>query len=142
MELMVRQVNRITVMAVEGELTTVTAVAFLRQARRAVASDRIPLVAVDLGLLRRIDSSGCAALLSLRRDLQRRRGRLCLFGPAPGVRFLLEVMQAHLIVDISSDLPGALESLTLEAAAAAPAGTPIWNRFVPGGVTAERPIAS
>jgi anti-anti-sigma factor len=80
MQLMVDRVDRVSVLAVEGHLTAMTAVAFLRQIRRAMGSTITPVVALDLSRLHRIDSSGCAALLSLRRDIARRRGQLCLFG--------------------------------------------------------------
>src|SRR5262245_64706614 len=114
MRLIVRRVNGIWVLSAEGELTVASAVAFLRQARHIVAGGLAPRVAVDLSQLRRIDSSGCAALVALRRDVQRLRGSICVCGLTPEVRLLLEVMQAHAIFDIEPDLAGAMELLSAQ----------------------------
>jgi anti-anti-sigma factor len=143
MQLMVDRVDRVSVLAVEGHLTVMTAVAFLRQIRRAMGSTITPVVALDLSRLHRIDSSGCAALLSLRRDIARRRGQLCLFGLGAEVRLLIEIMQAHVLLDIAPDLAGALESLGLETAAVAEAaGTPGWNQYDMRSNPLEHRVAS
>jgi anti-anti-sigma factor len=142
MRLTMRRVNGISVLSVEGELTVASALPFLRQARHIMAGDPSPRVAVDLSQLRRIDSSGCAALLALRRDVQRPRGSICVCGLVPEVRLLLEVMQAHVIFDIEPDLAGAMELLSAQAGAGEGAGVSRWASF---GVTrdpVERPIAS
>jgi anti-anti-sigma factor len=111
MKLTVRRLDSVFVLGLEGELTMMTAVECLRDARRVLASAATPLVALDLARVRRIDASGCAAIIALRRDVQSRRGNLCLFGLGPEVRLLLEIMQVHLILDIVSDLGGAIEAL-------------------------------
>jgi anti-anti-sigma factor len=111
MRLTVRQLDKVIILGLEGELTLVTAVECLREARRILESTSTPLVAMDLSRLRRIDASGCAAIIALRRDIQRRRGNLCLFGLGSEVRLLLEIMQVHLILDIASDVDGALAAL-------------------------------
>jgi len=130
MRLMVSRMNGVSVLATEGELTTMTAVDFLRQARSAVASSIAPLIALDLGRLGRIDSTGCAALLQLRREIMGRRGHLCLFRLGSEVRWLIEVMQAHVILDIAPDLPGALEALGIGVGTVnGDAGTPGRSRF-------------
>jgi anti-anti-sigma factor len=142
MRLTVRRVNGIWVLSLEGELTVASAVSFLREARHVVAAGPEPRVAVDLGQLRRIDSSGCAVLLALRREIQRRRGGVCVFGLVPEVRLLLEVMQAHLILDIAPDLASALSLLNAQAGAGAGAGVPRWPAFAMGNDPVERPMAS
>jgi anti-anti-sigma factor len=130
MKLTLRQLDTISVVALEGELTIMTAVDCLRQARRALASTLIPLVAIDLSRVQRIDASGCAALIALRRDVQGRRGNLCLFGLAAGVRLLLEVMQVHLILDIAPDLAGAISALDGQADVSATSDAAWrWSRF-------------
>jgi len=142
MRLTVRRVNGISVLSVEGELTVASALPFLRQARHIVAVDLAPRVAVDLSQLHRIDSSGCAGLLALRRDVQRLRGSICVFGLVPEVRLLLEVMQAHVIFDIELDLAGAMELLNAEAGVGEGAGAPRWASFAATRDPVERPMAS
>ena len=142
MRLTVRRVNGISVLSVEGELTVASALPFLRQARHIVAVDLAPRVAVDLSQLHRIDSSGCAGLLALRRDVQRLRGSICVFGLVPEVRLLLEVMQAHVIFDIEPDLAGAMELLSAQAGAGEGAGAPRWASFAATRDPVERPMAS
>jgi anti-anti-sigma factor len=142
MRLIVRRVNGIWVLSLEGELTVASAVAFLRQARHIVAGGLGPRVAIDLSQLRRIDSSGCAALLALRRDVQRLRGRICVCNLVPGVRLILEVMQAHVIFDIEPDLARAMELLNAPAVAGEGAGVPRWASFGVGSDPVQRPMAS
>jgi anti-anti-sigma factor len=121
MELVSRQVGSVTVLAPTGELTAATAPGFLRRGRLLVAPASPPLVAMDLSGVRRLDSSGYAALVSLLRHVQRRGGEVCLVGLTADARLLLEIMQLHLLFDVCEDVPSAVEALTAAHAAAAPA---------------------
>ncbi|HEV8311080.1 MAG TPA: STAS domain-containing protein [Methylomirabilota bacterium] len=122
MQVMSRQIGSVTIMAVEGELTVPTAGAFLRRSRLMLAPVAAPLVAVDLGGVRRLDSSGFSALVALLRDVQRRGGEVCLVNLGPEARLLLEIMQLHLLFDVHDDLASAAEALTA-AREASPAPT-------------------
>jgi anti-anti-sigma factor len=143
MNVMVRQLDPIAIIALEGELTMLTAVNCLRQARDILVSAPVPLVAIDLSRVRRIDASGCATLITLRRDVRERRGNLCLFGLAAEVRLLLEVMQVHLILDIAPDLDGAIAALDAQAEVSARPGPAWhWSRFDRVGERTGRRAAS
>jgi len=111
-ELIARQIGAVTVLTPLGELTVPTATVFLRRARGLGASVTQPLVAVDLSGVRRIDSSGYAALVALLRHVQRRGGELCLAGLDHEARLLLEIMQLHLLFDVCDDVSAAVEALT------------------------------
>lgn len=112
MELVSRQVGDVTVLVPSGELTVPTAPGFLRRARLALAAALLPLAAVDLTGVRRIDSSGFAALVALARHVQRHGGEVCLVGLGPEARLLLEIMQLHLLFDVCDDVPAAIQLLT------------------------------
>jgi anti-anti-sigma factor len=112
MQLTTRRDGAVTVVAAAGELTVPTAPSFLRQARLALAPIAEPLVAVDLSGVRRIDSSGFAALVALLRHVQRRSGEVCLVGLGAEARLLLEIMQLHLLFDVCEDVPAAVEAMT------------------------------
>ena len=143
MNVRVRQLDPIAIIALEGELTMLTAVDCLRQARGVLMSAPVPLVAVDLSRVRRIDASGCATLITLRRDIRQRRGNLCLFGLAAEIRLLLEVMQVHLILDIAPDLDGAIAELDAQAEVSARPGPAWhWSRFDRVGEQTGRRAAS
>ena len=120
MELTSRSVGAITVLTAEGELTVRTAPAFLRRACLLLASGPPPLLAVDLGRVRPVDSSGFAALVALLRRIQRRRGEVCLVGLDGEARLLLELMQLHLLFDVCDDVPAAIEILAAHPAVAPP----------------------
>jgi anti-anti-sigma factor len=111
MQFQSRQVGPVTVLSPVGELTIPTAPVFLRQARLCLAPVGTPLVAVELAGVRRIDSSGYAALVALLRHVQRRSGEVCLVGLGPEARMLLEIMQLHLLFDVCDDVAAAVEAL-------------------------------
>ncbi len=138
MQLTSRQIEAVTVLAPLGELTVTTAPAFVRQTRLIRAPAAEPLVAVDLSGVRRIDSSGYAALVTLLRDVQRRGGQVCLAGLDHEARLLLEIMRLHLLFDVCEDVPSALETLTAARAGAAAAAEPRRRvgrvRFGPGSL--------
>jgi anti-anti-sigma factor len=143
MKVTVRQLDPTVILAIEGELTMLTAVTCLRQAREVLVSAPVSLVAVDLSQVRRIDASGCAALITLRRDVRERRGNLCLFGLAAEVRLLLEVMQVHLILDVAPDLDGAIAALAAQADVPdRPGPTWHWSGFDRSGEPTERRAVS
>jgi anti-anti-sigma factor len=131
MQLQSRQVGPVTVLTPVGELTIPTAPAFLRQARLCLAPVAAPLVAVELSGVRRIDSSGYAALVALLRHVQRRTGEVCLVGLGPEARLLLEIMQLHLLFDVCDDVAAAIENLV---AGQAPVKTPPSPRRLLGRV--------
>jgi anti-anti-sigma factor len=124
MELTTRQEGAVTVVAPTGELTVPTAPSFLRQARLALAPVSDPLVAVELNGVRRIDSSGFAALVALLRHVQRRNGEVCLVGLGAEARLLLEIMQLHLLFDLYEDLPTAVQALAATRAIVASSTRP------------------
>ncbi len=146
MELATRSLGAVTVLAPEGELTVPTASDFLRRARLLLAGLPAPLVAIDLGAVRRVDSSGFAALVALARHVERRGGELCLVGLRGDARLLLEIMQLHLLFDVCDDLPAAVETLTAGQPAPAKGPLPLPRRLLgrvrvgPGGL--ERRAAS
>jgi len=121
MQVTSRALGPVTVLAPAGELIVATAPVFLRHARLLLASVDEPLVAVDLSGMRRVDSSGYAALVALTRHVQRRGGDVCLVGLDREARLLLEIMQLHLLFDVCDEMPQAVEALTA-ARAAAPTG--------------------
>lgn len=120
MKVTAREIDSVLVIALDGELVNGAAPAFLRTARRLLATASPPFIAVDLSQVRHVDSSGFGALVSLLRDAERRRGRLCLVGSRPEVRILLEIMQLHLLFEMCSDIPQACEALALTDRAASP----------------------
>jgi anti-anti-sigma factor len=147
MQLIARQVGDVTVLAVDGELTVPTAPGFLRRSRLLLAALHDPLVAVDLGEVRRVDSSGFAALVALARHVQRRSGDVCLVGLAHEARLLLEIMQLHLLFDVCEDMTAAIELLTANQPAPVKTAGPAFGRRLLGriGVAVsglERRVAS
>ena len=134
MQLISRQVGDVTVLAVDGELMVPTAPAFLRRSRLRLVSLDAPLVAVDLGGVRRVDSSGFAALVALARHVQRRGGDVCLVGLAPEARLLLEIMQLHLLFDVCEDMTAAIEFLTANQPAPAKTVAPALGRRLLGRI--------
>jgi anti-sigma B factor antagonist len=111
MQVTTREIDSVLVIALDGELVHQAAPAFLRTARHLLATVSPPLMAVDLSQVRHVDSSGFGALVSLLRDAERRRGRLCLVGPRPEVQILLEIMQLHLLFEVCGNVPEACEAL-------------------------------
>jgi anti-anti-sigma factor len=134
MQLLARQVGDVTVLATEGELTAATAPGFLRRSRLFLASLDAPLVAVDVGAVRRIDSSGFAALVAVARHVQRRGGDVCLVGLTPEARVLLEIMQLHLLFDVCEDMTAAIEFLTANQLAPAKTAGPALGRRLLGRI--------
>ena len=139
MQVTTRQIGSVLVVAPAGELVSAAAPGFLRTVRELLAQQSPPLVAVDLTRVHRVDSSGFAALVSLLRDADRRRGALCLVGVHPDVRILLEVMQLHLLFDVCSDVEEASARLggaeTAAAANSRPEPLPA-DRRMPGHAAA------
>lgn len=133
MQLVSRQIGDVTVLAVDGELTVPTAPGFLRRTRLLLPPDP-PLVAVDLGGVRRVDSSGFAALVALARHVQRRGGDVCLVGLPPEARLLLEIMQLHLLFDVCEDMTAAVEFLTANQPAPAKTAGPALGRRLLGRI--------
>lgn len=144
MEVRFHQTDTVTVVAVDGELSVATAAAFLRRVRLVLASVTVPLVVVDLGRVRRVDSSGFAGLVALLRDMQRRRGDVCLVGLAPPVRLLLEVMQLHLVFEVRDDVASGVEALTASrpTVAAPTIVRRLLGRIRPSPAPVERRVAS
>ncbi len=130
MQVTARQIGSVLVLELEGELIAPIAPAFLRTARRLLATAPAPLIAVDMGRVPRVDASGFGALVTLLRDVERRRGGLCLVGIRPDVRILLEIMQLHLLFEVCSDVPEAADALRAlhPAGAAGPAPVRIEPR--------------
>jgi anti-anti-sigma factor len=112
MQVTTRYVSSVLVLALDGELSSPFAPAFLSTARRLLRPLARPLLAVDLTRVSTVDASGFGALVTLRRDVERRQGSLCLVGPGPEVRLLLEIMQLHLLFDVCVDLEQAVEELS------------------------------
>ncbi len=118
MQVTSKQLGSVTVLTVEGELTVPTAPAFLRRVRLMLAPIGVPRVAIDLSGVRRVDSSGFAALVTLLRQAERRGGDVCLVGLASQVRLVLEIMQLHLLFDVCDDVASAVEALAAGGVAA------------------------
>jgi anti-anti-sigma factor len=147
MELVSRQVGDVTILVPGGELTVPTAPGFLRRARLALAPAPMPLAVIDLSGVRRVDSSGFAALVALARHVQRHGGDVCLVGLGAEARLLLEIMQLHLVFDVCDDVPSAIQLVTSAsrpAAAGTPAARPrrLLGRVRPGASPLERRAAS
>jgi anti-anti-sigma factor len=134
MQVTARQIGPVLVLTLDGELLSPVAPAFLRTVRRLVSSLEIPLIAVDLGGVPRVDASGFGALVTLLRDVERRRGALCLVGLAPDVRILLEIMQLHLLFEVTNDVDEAVDAvLAAHSAAETRAPTrPLQGRVAAG----------
>jgi anti-anti-sigma factor len=130
MELTRRRIGDVTVLEVAGELSIPTAPGFLRRARLLLAGQLRPAVAIDLGAVRRVDSSGFAALVALARHVQRLEGEVCLVGLGPESRLLLELMQLHLLFDVCDDVPGAIELLGASSAAPPKSALPSPQRLL------------
>ena len=67
---------------------------------------------LDLSLVDFMDSAGLGVLLSILRQVTSEEGDLALSGLSPQVRYLLEIVRMHKIVDIYNDLGEALSSWT------------------------------
>ena len=130
MELTTRRIDDVTVLEVAGELNIPTAPGFLRRARLLLAGQLRPAVAIDLGAVRRVDSSGFAALVALARHVQRLEGEVCLVGLGSEARLLLELMQLHLLFDVCDDVPGAIELLGASSAAPPKSALPSPQRLL------------
>jgi anti-anti-sigma factor len=130
MELRTRRIGDVTVLEVAGELTPATAPGFLRRARLLLAGLARPAVAIDLSAVRRVDSSGFAALVALARHVERLEGDVCLVGLGAEMRLLLELMQLHLLFDVCDDVPGAIELLSAGRLAPPPAALPSPRRVL------------
>jgi anti-sigma B factor antagonist len=72
--------------------------------------DNNPLVVVDLGALKFVDSSGLGALLSCLRTMNNKNSQLKLIGLTKPVRALFELVRMHRIFAIYNTLDEALAS--------------------------------
>lgn len=83
----------------------------------AIEARSRPRVAVDLGPIDFLSSSGVAMLISLRRRVAAARGELVLFGLHPYVQDLLRVMKIAPLFRVAGDEAGALALLEPSPAA-------------------------
>jgi anti-anti-sigma factor len=114
-----RGIGPVTVLSPSGDLTGDAAASFLRRARVLVGPPGRPLVAVDLAGVRRIDSSGCAALVALLHLVQRAGGDMCLTGLDDEARLLMEITRLRRLFDVCDGVPAAVQALTGVGTAAA-----------------------
>jgi anti-sigma B factor antagonist len=107
MELMLEQRGDVKVLAVPGDALVSSGVEqFKRDAEGQLASGG--KVLLDLSSVHFIDSSGCAALLSLQRVVRERGGDLRVFGANPTVRAMFEQLRIQRVLPV---YPGREEAL-------------------------------
>ena len=91
--------------------------AYRQKIYEAVEDRPRPRVAVDLGPIDFLSSSGVAMLIGLRRRVAASRGELVLYGLHPYVQDLLKVMKIAPLFRIADDEAGALGLLSPTPAA-------------------------
>lgn len=85
--------------------------AYREAVQRAVAAASRPRVAVDLGRVDVLSSTGVGLLVALRRRVAAEGGRLVLFDVRPEVRALLQATTLERLFLIAEDRPAALALL-------------------------------
>jgi anti-sigma B factor antagonist len=75
-----------------------------------------PRFAIDLGEVNYLASSEIGFLVTLKRRIDRRQGRVVLFGASPYILELFETMNLARKLDIVPNLPSALAKLAAPAA--------------------------
>jgi anti-anti-sigma factor len=72
----------------------------LRERVKAVLSDKVKSIELDLSQTMFLDRHGLAALIALRNMMGRRRGVVRLLNPSPLVEQILELTRLHRVLDI------------------------------------------
>lgn len=85
--------------------------AFRTSILSVVSPDQAERLALDLGKLDTVSSSGIVALLSLKRVIEANQGRLVLFGLEPSVRQVFKVLGLADFFTIVVDRAAAIERL-------------------------------
>jgi len=83
-----------------------------RSSLKTFAKRKQPLLALDLGQTRFIDSSGLAVLVSVLQASRRNSGEVCLFGMQETVRALFELTRLDTVFPIEANSAAAIRRLS------------------------------
>jgi anti-sigma B factor antagonist len=82
---------------------------------KLIESHPDPRFAIDLSEMNYLASSEIGFLVTLKRRIDRRQGKVVLFGVGPYIREIFETMNLVRLLDIAEDLPAALVKLGVPA---------------------------
>lgn len=97
--------NKFTVVALEGDITTVQAGALKQRISQLIASSPFECLIIDLDKVRYIDSSGLGVLVTAFKRMKERQGAVKLFGLQPRVKAVLDVTRMSQVFEIIDKLP-------------------------------------
>jgi anti-sigma B factor antagonist len=103
----------VLVLALEGanELNDYRSTTFRDELFQAVQPLESPRIAVDLGAIDYLSSTGVAILVGLKRRVDQKQGQVVLFRLQPPVLDLLRCMKLHTYFTVADDEAGALAAL-------------------------------
>ncbi len=103
-------VNDVTVIAVEGDLDTLSAGVFEVEARKAVDGGALKIV-IDGSALQFIDSAAIGKIVALLRDFRPRGGRMAIAGLRPAIRTTFEMIRLDRFIPLTATLDEAVGAL-------------------------------
>ena len=108
-----RDERDVVVLSLDGptELNDYRSSTFRDELFRALQPLEAPRIAVDLGAIDYLSSTGVAILVGLKRRVDQKQGRVVLFRLQPPVRDLLQCMKLHSYFTLADDEQGALATL-------------------------------
>lgn len=83
---------------------------------KLIESRQDPRFAIDLSEVNYLASSEIGFLVTLKRRIERRQGKVVVFGVGPYVREIFRAMNLVRLLDIADNLPSALAKLAAPAA--------------------------
>ncbi len=109
MDLTQEKVSDVSVVTLQGETFDASHTQDFKEDIVAMLGPKVKMV-LDLGLVEFVDSSGCAAILSLLRQLKSTGGDLKLCALTPSVRSLFELTRLHRVFDICDTREAAIQA--------------------------------
>ncbi|MEO6845870.1 MAG: STAS domain-containing protein [Chthoniobacterales bacterium] len=113
MELHESEQSGILILHIKGEID-LHASPDLRTALTTHAEKKCPKLLLDFSEVSYIDSSGLATLIEYCREAGEFDGRLALFGLAPRVRMVFDLVRLNELFKIGDDLPTAIVEMNKE----------------------------
>ncbi len=107
-----RQSGLVTVLDLEGDLTSGDGTATLRRVTRRLIAEGRPDILLDLARVRYIDSSGLGEMVAAQTAARRAGGQVALLALTPNVREVFEMTRLVQVFDIYPDEPAALRGMS------------------------------
>ena len=106
-----RRFGRVTILDLEGDITSGEGTATLRRETRRLTGEGRPNILLDLSGVRYVDSSGLGEMVAAQAAARRAGGRVALLGLSPNVREVFAVTRLASVFDIYEEEAGALRGM-------------------------------